>query len=379
MKIGIVFPYSLFLGGGVKECVLALQKGLIERGHEALIISPQPRDYKGPAPVKGVILLGGSIPFRAANTEGHISASVDIASLEEMLARERFDILHFHEPWNPMLSFQLLSRSKAINIGTFHAAMSERRTSRSVEKVITPYTKSILKYLDVMTAVSPAATNYVKSLTKQPIQIVANGIDLEKYSYNSRVSISNTTKTVLYVGRLEKRKGIKYLLSAFSLLQKTNPHTRLIIAGDGPERQRLEEQAKFEKLRNVSFLGLVDEETKLDLFARANLFCSPALHGESFGIVLLEAMASGRVVIAGNNAGYESVLTGRGKLSLINPKDIQEFARRLSLLLEDEVLRQAWLEWAKKEVQKYSYDTIIDQYLEIYKKAAQKRVVSYDP
>ncbi len=377
MKIGLVFPYSLFLGGGVKECVLALQQELVERDHDTWIITPQPRDYKGDPPA-GVILLGGSIPFRAARTEGHISASVDMSSLEAMLAREKFDVLHFHEPWNPMLSFQLLSRSKAINIGTFHAAMSERRTSRSVEKVITPYTKSILKYLDVMTAVSPAAANYVKSLTKKPIQIVANGIDLEKYSYNKSVTIKNSTKTLLYVGRLEKRKGVRYLLSAFKLLQKTNPHTRLIIAGDGPERQNLKEQAKEDRLHNVSFLGLIDEETKLDLFARADLFCSPALYGESFGIVLLEAMASGRVVVAGNNAGYESVLTGSGRISLVNPKDITEFSRRLSLLLDDETMRKAWLDWAESEVKKYSYSNIVDHYLAIYKSAYEKRDVSYE-
>lgn len=371
MKIGIVFPYNLFLGGGVKECVLALQQGIIARGHEALIITPQPRDYKGPSPER-VIMLGGSIPFRAVQTQGHISASVDMPALEAMLEREKFDILHFHEPWNPMMSLQLLSRSKAINIGTFHAAMSERRSSRSLEKVITPYTRSIFKYLDVMTAVSPPATNYVKSLTKRHIQIVANGIDLEKYSFNPLVSAGNNTQTILYVGRLEKRKGVKYLLSAFTQLQQTNPYSRLIIAGDGPERERLEDQVAEDGLRNVSFLGQVDEETKLDLFARADVFCSPALHGESFGIVLLEAMASGRVVVAGNNAGYESVLTGRGRISLVNPRDIPEFARRLSLLLDDEVLRKAWLDWAREEVKKYSYENIVNQYMAIYKAAYAK-------
>lgn len=376
MKIGIVFPYNLFRGGGVKECVLALQQGIIARGHQALIITPQPRDYRGSEP-EGVVMLGGSIPFRAIRTEGNVSASADLANIDAMLKRENFDILHFHEPWNPMLSYQILSRSNAINIGTFHAAMSERRSSRSVERVITPYTKSILTYLDVMTAVSPAASIYVKSLTKRHVQIVANGIDLDKYSYNPKVTIGNTTKTILYVGRLEKRKGVKYLLSAYAHLKQTSPHTRLIITGDGPERQNLETQVSEMSIRDVSFLGMVDEETKLDLFARSDLFCSPAMHGESFGIVLLEAMASGRVVVAGNNPGYESVMAGRGRLSLVNPKDTSEFARRLSLLLDDESLRTAWLDWAQDEVKKYSYDNIVDQYMAIYS-AAHKKHMSHE-
>ena len=182
MKIGIVCPYNMFLGGGVQEVVLALREGAERRGHDAYIITPRPSDYDGEPP-EGMLLVGGARPIRAARTRSQISASVDTDKLEQMLDEHNFDILHFHEPWTPMLSRQILLRSNAINIGTFHAAMSERRTSRTVERVITPYTKSILKYLDLLTAVSPAATTYVKSLTKRQILIVPNGIDLKKYHY----------------------------------------------------------------------------------------------------------------------------------------------------------------------------------------------------
>lgn len=376
MKIGLVCPYNMFRGGGVQECVLALREGLVKRGHEAYIITPQPFDFKGKAP-EGILMIGGSVRFRAAKTVGDISASVDMDSLNKTLKAEQFDILHFHEPWNPMLSRQIMTRSDAINIATFHAAMSERRTSRTVERVITPYTKSILKYLDVMTAVSPAATKYVKSLTKRRLNIVPNGIDLSKYTSEHQMLRSpHKTKTILYIGRLEKRKGVKYLIEAFAVLKSVQPHYRLIIAGDGPERDRLEDMTKEYSLKDVSFMGYIDEATKLKLLGEADVFCSPALYGESFGIVLLEAMASGCVTVAGNNAGYEGVMQGRGQLSIINPRDSVEFARRLALLSTDDILRQAWREWAASEVSKYDYERVIDQYLALYQAAYSKKATS---
>ncbi len=371
MKIGLVCPYNIFRSGGVQECVLALQAGITARGHEALVITPQPPNFKGPTP-EGIILIGGSRPIRAARTEFDVSASVDIAALESVLASHTFDILHFHEPAVPMLSRQILSRSSAINIATFHAA-PPGRGARAIETMAIPYGKSILKYLDVLTAVSPAAAVYIKTITKRRIHIIPNGIDLSKYMFRPVKRKARATRTILYIGRLEKRKGVKYLIEAFILLQHSQPFTRLIIVGDGPERVSLEDQANEAGIRNISFLGFIDEPAKLDLLDKADVFCSPALYGESFGIVLLEAMASGCVVVAGNNPGYESVLQGRGQLSIVNPKDAREFARRLMLLSEDEGLRNVWLEWAQAEVKKYEYTKVIDQYLALYTAAYAKK------
>lgn len=374
MKIGLVCPYNMFRGGGVQEVVLALREGIVARGHEAYIITPQPRDKDVVAP-EGVIFVGGSVPFRAARTQGDISASRDLSGITAMLEREKFDILHFHEPWNPMLSMQIMMRSDAIHIATFHAAMSERRTSRTVEKVITPYTKSILKYIDVMTAVSNTATNYVKTLTDRKIHIIGNGIDLTKYRPLEK-PVKHKKKTIFYVGRLEKRKGLKYLIEAFALLRDIHPNYELVIAGDGPERTRLEYIIHENKIEGVTFLGYIDEKTKLKYLRESDLFCSPALYGESFGIVLLEAMASGCVTIAGNNTGYEGVLRDRGQLSIVDPRDTVEFARRLALLGNDDELRDLWRKWALAEAAKYDYDHIIDQYMALYKAACTKRTNS---
>jgi len=372
MKIGLVCPYNMFLGGGVQECVLALRDGLVAKGHKAYIITPQPRNYTGPKH-PGIIMVGGAAKWKSYGTTTQVSASVDLDSLSEMLDREKFDVLHFHEPWAPMLSRQILTRSDAINIGTFHAALPDKIMSRTIEKVITPYTKSILKYLDVLTAVSPAAAKYAGSLTDRKINIVANGIDLTRFTYTHVDDKPHSKKTIFYVGRLEKRKGLKYLLLAFAELQKGRPEFQLIIGGDGPDREKLEDLVADKEIPNVSFPGYLSEKEKIELFATADLFCSPAIYGESFGIVLLEAMASGCVLIAGNNPGYESVLDGRGQLSIVNPKDITEFARRLELLATDHDLRKTWRNWALERVKENDYSRIIDQYESLYKAAYAKK------
>jgi phosphatidylinositol alpha-mannosyltransferase len=374
MKIGLVCPYNMFIGGGVQEVVLALRDGIQARGHKAYIITPQPRDYKGMAP-EGVIFIGGGTTVKKPfDTAGQIAASVDTDKLEQILEEQQFDILHFHEPWVPMLSRQILLRSEAINIGTFHATLPDRFMTRTIERVITPYTRSILKYLDVMTAVSPSATTYVRTLSTRNVSIIANGIDLKKYKFSEKPAAEpGKHKKILYVGRLEKRKGVKYLIQAFAVLRQVHPEYQLLIAGNGPDREKLEEFIKDNNIRGVSFLGYIDEQDKLDLLHEADIFCSAALYGESFGIVLLEAMASGCVTVAGNNAGYESVMSGRGQVSIVNPKDTVEFARRLALLGSDEELRSLWRKWARSEAEKYNYDRIIDQYMAVYQAAYAKK------
>ena len=148
----------------------------------------------------------------------------------------------------------------------------------------------------------------------------------------------------------------------------------MVIAGDGPDRQKLENFVRDNAIEHVEFLGYIKDELKMQYLRESDIFCSPALYGESFGIVLLEAMASGCVTVAGNNAGYEGVLRGRGQLSIVNPKDTIEFARRLALLGLDEGLRESWLEWADSEVQKYDYNRIIDQYMSLYQAAYSKKL-----
>ena len=371
MKIGLVCPYNITLGGGVQEAVKAVQAELILRGHDAKILTPQPRTLNPDHGLENVIFLGAATDFKSPlHTTAQISATIDPLEIDRMLEREKFDILHFHEPWVPMLSRQILSRSKAVNVATFHAKLPENVMSRTITRVVTPYTRSVLKYLHELTAVSDAAAEYVRELTDRQVSIIPNGIDLDYFAKPVTKGRRPTNGSViLYIGRLERRKGVKYLLQAFQVLQENQEDAALLLAGDGPDREKLEQMVKDLGLRNVQFLGFVSEEEKLRLLHTADLFCAPAIYGESFGIVLLEALASGLVTVAANNPGYSSVMQGLGALSLVNPQDTVEFARRLDLLLREQSLRTMWRNWAKTYVKQYSYKRVVDQYEATYKQA----------
>ncbi len=367
MKIGLVCPYNIAKGGGVQEIVKAMQTELVKRGHEAVIITPQPREsYIDDG--RRVIFLGSAADFKTPlNTTAQFSASMLTDEIDNMLEHEKFDVLHFHEPWVPVLSRQILSRSNTVNVATFHAKLPETMVSRTMAKVITPYTKPLLRHIDAFTAVSEAAADYLLTLADVPVEIIPNGIDLKHFRKTTASTVpAKGPKTILYVGRLEGRKGVKYLLRAYAELEAREPDVRLVIAGDGVDREKLELQARELRLKNIEFLGYIDEATKKQLLHTADLFCAPAIYGESFGVVLLEAMASGLVTVAGDNPGYESVMKGLGKLSLVNPKDTPQFAHRLQLLLFDDDLRTLWKKWAKDYVRQFDYPKVVDRYEAVY-------------
>jgi phosphatidylinositol alpha-mannosyltransferase len=231
--------------------------------------------------------------------------------------------------------------------------------------------RNVLKYFDSFTAVSIAAADYLQKLTDDKIDIIPNGIDLNKYYPKPESKSKNPT--IFYVGRLEKRKGLKYLLKAFAELESILPNSELIIAGDGPDREKLKDFADDLGIQNIRFLGFVDESTKIKYLQSSTVFCSPAVHGESFGIVLLEAMACGTVIVAGDNPGYSSVMQERGKLSLVNPRYTSELVRRLHLMLTDNELRDSTISWSNEYVKRYDYSTIVDQYEDLFNKLYIRR------
>jgi phosphatidylinositol alpha-mannosyltransferase len=371
MKIGLICPYNVNRGGGVQEIVYSLQAELRLRGHDAVIITPRPRNYDpAEAERKHMIFLGSATDFNSpTHTTIQVSASMN-DEITEMLEREKFDLLNFHEPWIPFLSRQILINSDTANVATFHATLPDTPISRTVMKVVTPYTRSILKYIHNYTSVSAPASAYVTELSGRPVTIIPNSVDLSVYTNPGKRDDTKEIKTIFYVGRLENRKGVKYLIKSFGLLHSTKPNIRLIIAGDGPDREKLQAQVEELGLDDVvTFAGFISDEQKIKYLHTADLFCAPALYGESCGIVLLEAMATGLVTVAGNNSGYATVMKGFGALSLVNPKDSTEFSRRLDLLLHEADLRKLWRNWAKDDIKAYDHKRIVDQYEAVYIKA----------
>jgi phosphatidylinositol alpha-mannosyltransferase len=370
MRIGITCPHNIFVGGGVGEVVKALQKGLSNKGYYVKILTPKPRDYEGEVPDE-IITLGMSVKTKAfSGTAWQWSVSVDNAEIDEVFEREKFDIIHFHEPWMPFWSQQLVQRSKSINIATLHAVSFDNLTGKSVKNVVMPYTKPMIKHFDEFTAVSGAATSYFRTLSDRPVKIIPNGIDIKQYSKRPSTSVRHPKmKTIFYVGRLEDRKGLKFLLRAFNELCARRDDVQLLIAGSGPDEKKLRDYVAELKIPRVTFLGFISDEEKVHQLHRADVFCSPARYGESFGIVLLEAMAAGTPIVAGDNSGYISTMKDLGAISLINPQDTIDFARRLELFLFNDELRKLWQKWSKNYVKQFDYRHVVEMYEDCYKKA----------
>jgi phosphatidylinositol alpha-mannosyltransferase len=368
MKIGLVCPYDFFRPGGVQKLVEQLDKELIARGHDVRIITPRPRAYKGEVPER-TIFIGQSTKWNTPiKTTLEVAMSLDLTEMEEVLEREHFDVLHVHEPEVPILGAQIAAHAPSPIVATFHATHPENAAGKSIEFFRVPYARSIYKNLAAMTAVSESAARFVRDWSKQAVTIVPNYVDINYFS-TAPAGVERDQDMILYIGRLEKRKGVKYLLYAFKELAEHNPTVKLVIAGDGGEREKLEDWVKDNDVPRVTFLGAVDELTKLKLLHQAWLFCSPAIYGESFGIVLLEAMAAGVPTVAGDNPGYACVMKDRGLLSLVNVKETEEFARRLELLMNDDGMRKLWLSWAKDEIKQYDLSLVVDQYERVYKQS----------
>ncbi len=370
MKIGIICPYNVFRPGGVQEAVFAHQKELIKRGHEVNVITPNPRRSDNLAP-EGVHLVGTSTelntPFK---TKADISLHAGPKEIKVYLKEQKYDLLHFHEPWVPMLPRQLIDRATCPIVATFHAKLPEAWIYKTIGKAVKPYTKSFIKDIDYMVAASEPAADHINSLIDDKVQIIYNGVDLTKYNpkkVRPLQKYADETKTILFINRLEKRKGPDLLLKAYRALVETHDDIRLVIASDGDMRKRLESYVATYKLPNVEFLGFVDDETKVRLYASADLYCSPAPYGEGFGIVLLEAMAMQTPYVAGDNAGYRFATGDMSKEYLVDPTKPALLAKRIEKMLYDEEDRTIFRDWAKKRVRQYDYKVVVDEYETIYK------------
>lgn len=370
MKIGLVCPYDFFRHGAVQKLVALLDEELTLRGYDVRIITPRPRGFKGNPPPR-TIFAGKSAKWNTPlQTTLEVGITLETSDLEEMLAAENFDVIHVHEPEVPVLGAQIAARANCPIIATFHATHPDNTVGKTIELFRIPLARSIFKNLAAMTAVSDSAARFVRDWSGQDVAIVPNYIDLDLY--RNLPAEKRDDNMILYVGRLEKRKGVKYLLEAFKELAARDKKARLVIAGEGPERESLEYLVETRDIPRVKFLGAVTEKKKVALLKKARVFCSPAIYGESFGVVLLEAMAAGTPTIAGDNPGYACVMKGRGLLSLVNPKDALDFARRLELFMQDEGVRQTWLEWANTYVEQFDSQPVIDQYEQVYKQVARQ-------
>lgn len=381
MKIGIVSPYYMHAFGGVQTLIGHLQRLLAERGHEVLVIAPKPRlETSVEKTPDGVVLLGVSAEVNFKNPF-HTTFPLAASSrrlVADFLKDHEFDVINIHEPWMPLLPYQILQEATCPIVGTTHARWPRSWFNKSLEKARAPYFRMVLGKLDKITAVSSVAAENVNFVDKGlEVQIIPNAIDREEFALRiAGLRQPEHEPYILYLNRLERRKGPLLLLKAYReyAARTEKKPLPLIMAGAGPQADSLYNYVVRHGIDNlVSFEGFVSDRRKMELFANAHLYVSPAPFGESFGIVLLESMAAGLPVLAGNNEGYRTVLTGLGRDSLINPRDSAGFAAAMDRFCNDEELRGGWIGWAGEEIGRYDYSLIVDQYEACFKAAAKSK------
>jgi phosphatidylinositol alpha-mannosyltransferase len=336
MKIGLVCPYNYPAGGGVAQHVEFLYQGLRQRGHDVRILTashgPQ-RASEGDIIRLGV---GFSVPINAS--VGTLTFSPRyLSQIGSMLERERFDVLHFHEPFVPFLSLFLLRESTSVNIATFHAYAGFSPSYEFGSRALRGYATRLHGRI----AVSAAARHFIDRFFPGDYKVIPNGVDVARFA--NAVPIArwqDGTPNVLFVGRHEPRKGLLDLLKAQRILRRTGSEQRLLVVGSGPQEREARRYVATRGLNGVEFLGRVSDAEKAQLYRTADVFASPATGGESFGIVLLEAMAAGTPIVCSDIHGYKGVVRRGREGLLVPPRQPRELAIAIDKLLRDPALRE---------------------------------------
>ena len=368
MKVGLVSPYDFASPGGVNDHVRHLAVRLQQLGHEARIFAPSSRSDVGFDSAK-FYRIGTPIAIRVNDSVARITLSFHLANrVAAIVNEERFDVLHFHEPLMPALPITMLRMSTTANVGTFHAFA----TSNVGYFYGRPFLQPYLAHLNRAIAVSEPARAFVNRYFPDfPLRVIPNGIDLSVYRPGLAPirHLRDDNLNILFVGRLEKRKGLGDLLRAYRAMHPRVTRVRLIIVGDGPLRGRVESYVARHRLPNVVLAGYVPESVKPRYYDSADIFCAPATGAESFGIVLLEALASGLPVVATEVPGYMSVLEpGRDSVT-VQPKNWRELAASLVILARDADLRRRMSEYALHKAARYSWENVGSEVVNVYQEA----------
>jgi phosphatidylinositol alpha-mannosyltransferase len=335
MKIGLVSPYVYPLPGGVTQHVRYLYENLRLRGHDVRILTSSHGLQR--ASEGDVIRIGKGFSMPVNGSVGTITLSPRFVSqVRDMLERERFDLLHFHEPFVPFLSPIILRLSTSVNIATFHAYGGFSPSYEFGSKVM----KGEAARLHGRIAVSGAAKHFIDRYFPADYKVIPNGVDVDRFRRAVPLARwQDGTSNLLFVGRHEPRKGLLDLLKAYRILRKTGCHCRLLVVGAGPLGREARRYVATRGLQGVEFLGRVTDEEKAQLYRTADVYISPATGGESFGIVLLEAMAAGTPIVASDIHGYKGVLRRGREGLLVPPREPKELAAAIGRLLSDDELR----------------------------------------
>jgi phosphatidylinositol alpha-mannosyltransferase len=358
VRIGLVCPYSLTHPGGVQGQVLAQARALRALGHQVRVLAP----CDGPPPDGGVTPLGNSVPLAGNGSVAQLAP--DPACLLRTLRAirdEDFDVVHLHEPFCPGPTLTTLALGTAPMVGTFHRA--GRSASYAAWR---PVIRRMVHRLAARCAVSEDARVTAAHALGGHYDLLPNGIEVERFS--KATPWPTTGPTILFVGRHEPRKGLSVLIDAMADLRAD---VRLWVAGEGSQTEEL--RARTAGDQRVEWLGRLDDTEIAARLRGADALCAPSLHGESFGVVLLEGMAASTPVVASDLPGYRNVAESGRHALLVPPGDAPALSAALQRVLDDAVLAAALVEAGEARAAELSMERLAERYLEIYERVVLER------
>jgi len=369
LSIAFCYDDTLDSSDGVVQNIKTLGKWLIRHGHQVtyLVGSSKSRSWAG----ADVHSLAKNLRISWNGNRLSMPVYPLLKNINQVIAANDFDVLHVQMPYSPFMAQRVINRigSNTAVVGTAHVVPASSWSQAGSKLLKTLYGKSLRRF-DIVASVSPVAQHYTKQAFGIESLVIPNPVDVAGF----RQTIGkNQKKKIIFLGRLVKRKGCRFMIKAFAKVAQSQPETTLIIAGDGPEHRSLKSLVNRLGIADrVQFLGFVPESAKPKLLASADIACFPSLYGESFGIVLIEAMAAGAgVVIGGDNPGYRTVLGDEN--TLINPRNTDLFASQLKKLLNEEMLAAKIHSSQQAKVSQYDIETIGPHWLKIYLQAIAKR------
>lgn len=351
MRVGIICPYSLSLPGGVQAQVLGQARALRNLGHETRILAP----CDGPPPDRGVTPLGRSVPFAANGSVAPLAPDPACAMRTlRALRDEAFDIVHLHEPLCPGPTLIALLAGRVPLVGTFH-----RAGANGVYRGLRPVFRRLSRRLAVRCAVSADARATAEAAIGGSYELVFNGIEVERFA--KATPWPSTGPTVLFLGRHEPRKGLSVLVDALAHLPAD---VRVWIAGFGAETAALTEATRAD--RRVEWLGRISDAEAAARLRGADVFCAPSLRGESFGVVLLEAMAASTPIVASDLPGYRNVARAEEQAVLVPPGDPVALAAGIRRVLDDASLADRLAAAGDIRANELSAERLAERYVDLY-------------
>ncbi len=364
MKIALVSPYDWAHLGGVNNHIQRLSHEFMGSGHRVAIIAPSSKPVEE-LDEPNLIVIGRPIPVPIAGSVARITLSFHrTRQVRAVLDEHEFDVVHLHEPLFPFLPVTVLRYSNAVNVGTFHAYTSWSKGYRSFR----PLLKRWFRRLHGKIAVSRPAAEVVRHYFPGYYNIIPNGIDTRHFSADvSPIERFDDGKlNILFVGRMEKRKGLQHLLSAYGRIKWEYPQSRLIVVGPGKLDAASERILGERALQDVELVGAVGYGDLPRYYRTADVFCTPATGGESFGIVLLEAMACGTPIVASRNPGYASVMQDGAQGLLVRPKDDQDLAGALVRMINDRPMREEMGRKGREYSADFSWPRVAGRIMDYY-------------